>query len=301
MFTTLPSGARRWARGFAHFIGIAAVPGALTRPRCTWSAHPSGRTLVTCSPRPESLTPGLLIGRVRSDAESRYLVTGPAPAGAHARERGRRLGHAVRRARTERGWSRAHLAEQAGVPVGTLARLETEGAAGPSFFAVADLARALQLSLSDLDELCRPAAGLVSVGYEGRDLDGFVRELSDAAVTMVADVRLTPLSRKPGFSKTRLGERLGEAGIDYRHLRPLGNPKENRPPFWQGRIEEGRARFRSLLEAPEAVSALAELAGHAERERVAVLCFERDEHRCHRKVVLDTVRDLARVPVTLLA
>lgn len=227
-------------------------------------------------------------------------MTTTVPAG--ARERARRLGQAIRRARTERGWSRAYMAEMAGVPVSALARLESEGAAGAGFFLVADLARALQLSLSDLDELARPApAGLVSVGYEGRDLDGFVRELSEAEVTMVADVRLTPLSRKPGFSKTRLGERLGQAGIGYRHLRPLGNPKENRPAFWQGRIEEGQARFRSLLASPEAISALAELAGHAERERVAVLCFERDEHRCHRKVVLDTVRDLARVPVTMLS
>jgi hypothetical protein len=29
----------------------------------------------------------------------------------------------------------------------------------------------------------------------------------------VADVRLTPISRKKGFSKTRLGQALAEAGI----------------------------------------------------------------------------------------
>jgi transcriptional regulator with XRE-family HTH domain len=216
------------------------------------------------------------------------------------RARSRRLGQAITQARTARGWSRAQLAEHVGIAPGTLTRLET-GTAHPNFLIVADLARSLELDLADLDALTRVGpAGLVSVGYEGRDLDDFVGELSDAGVTMVADVRLTPLSRKPGFSKTRLGARLGEAGIGYLHLRPLGNPKDNRPPFWEGRVEEGRARFRTLLREPDAVGALSELAGHAEQQKVAVLCFERDEHRCHRKVILDEVRDIARVPVTQL-
>ncbi|MFE5214053.1 MULTISPECIES: DUF488 domain-containing protein [unclassified Streptomyces] len=76
-------------------------------------------------------------------------------------------------------------------------------------------------------------------------------------VRTVADVRLTPLSRKPGFSKTKLTGALAEAGIGYRHLRALGNPKENRPPFWEGRATEGRAVFRSMLNkdpAPQALS-----------------------------------------------
>ena len=217
-----------------------------------------------------------------------------------ARARGRRLGQAIRQARTARGWSRQELAEHSGVALGTLARLET-GTVSPNFLAVADLAHSLELDLAHLDALTRLSpAGLVSIGYEGRDLDGFVEELSEAGVTMVADVRLTPLSRKPGFSKTRLGERLGQAGIDYLHLRSLGNPKENRPAFWEGRVEEGRERFRTLLREPGAASALTELAGHAGRQRVAVLCFERDDHFCHRKVILDEVRDIAPVPLTHL-
>jgi len=143
-------------------------------------------------------------------------------------------------------------------------------------------------------------AGLVSIGYEGRDIDGFVEELTGADVAAVVDVRLTPLSRKPGFSKTKLGARLSEAGIDYRHLRALGNPKENRPAFRDGRVEEGRARFRTLLEEPDAVAALSVLAERASRQRVAVLCFERDEHHCHRKVVLDKVRELSSLPTMMM-
>ncbi|MFE2500029.1 DUF488 family protein [Streptomyces scopuliridis] len=53
-------------------------------------------------------------------------------------------------------------------------------------------------------------------------------------MSLVADVRLTPISRKPGFSKTRLPHALDEAGITYTHLRALGNPKDNRAPSGKG-------------------------------------------------------------------
>lgn len=228
-------------------------------------------------------------------------MTGRPTSNQDERPRGLRLGDAIRQARTARGWSREDLAAKAQIAVRTLTRLEAEGTISPSFFLVADLAHALDLELADLDRLARtPPAGLISIGYEGRDIDSFIRELTGSAVSLVADVRLTPLSRKPGFSKTRLGERLGQAGIDYLHLRSLGNPKDNRPPFREGRIEEGRARFGTLLDEPAATAALSELADSAGRRRVAVLCFERDEHHCHRKVVLDRVRQIRDVPVMQL-
>lgn len=63
----------------------------------------------------------------------------------------------------------------------------------------------------------------------------------------------------------------------------------------------GRARFRSVLRSDEAQSDLDRLAEHATQSRVAVLCFEKDEERCHRKVVLDTVRKRAAVDVRPLA
>ncbi|MEV0301345.1 DUF488 family protein, N3 subclade [Streptomyces prasinus] len=207
----------------------------------------------------------------------------------------------VRTLREERGWTRERLAKEAGVRPNTLARLEGGGAIQPGFFTVGGIADALGVSLDELFRQSEVSPGLWSAGYEGRDIDSFVTSLLDAQIGMVADVRLTPISRKPGFSKTRLGQALGEAGIEYTHLRGLGNPKENRAPFWEGRITEGRARFRTLLRCEAAQSDLDELAGHALQSRVAVLCFEKDEERCHRQVVLQTIRKRTSLAVTPLA
>ncbi|MFI0243153.1 DUF488 family protein [Streptomyces sp. NPDC016845] len=214
----------------------------------------------------------------------------------------RRLAARVRALREARGWTCERLAAEAGIDRATLARLEGGGAIQPGFFTMGAVAEALSVSLDDLLRHARTAeGGLWSAGYEGRDIDSFVASLLTAQISMVADVRLTPISRKPGFSKTRLGHALDEAGIAYTHLRALGNPKDNRAPFWEGRISEGRARFRSLLRTDAARADLDVLAEHAAQARVAVLCFEKDEQRCHRQVVLETLRKRASLPIAPLA
>jgi uncharacterized protein (DUF488 family) len=108
----------------------------------------------------------------------------------------------------------------------------------------------------------------------------------------LVDVRLNPISRKPGLSKTALGQALAEAGIAYEHRRELGNPKTNRAGFAGAATEreQARTRYQELLRRPEACEALDALAQAGDRERVAVLCFEAEEHRCHRDVVLAEAR-----------
>ncbi|TKA08486.1 DUF488 family protein, N3 subclade [Actinacidiphila oryziradicis] len=216
--------------------------------------------------------------------------------------RARVLAQRVRTLREARGWTRAQLAKEAGIHARTLVRVESEGAIQPGFFTIGALAEALDVSLDDLFRQSEPATpGLWSAGYEGRDIDSFVASLLDSQIEVVADVRLTPISRKPGFSKTRLGLALAEVGIEYTHLRGLGNPKDNRAPFWDGRLVAGRARFRSVLRSDEGQSDLDRLAEHARQSRVAVLCFEKDEERCHRQVVLETIHKRTAAPVRPLA
>jgi transcriptional regulator with XRE-family HTH domain len=215
--------------------------------------------------------------------------------------RAQALAHQVRTLRENREWSRERLAKEAGVQVRTLARLESAGATQAGFFTVGAIANALGVTLDEIFRSSVLHPGLWSTGYEGRSIESFISRLLESRIDSVADVRLTPISRKVGFSKTRLGQALAEAGIEYTHLRSLGNPKDNRAPFWEGRVAEGRARFRSRLGSEEAKSALDLLAERAANSRIAVLCFEKDEERCHRKVVLDAVRHRAPVTITPLA
>ena len=76
------------------------------------------------------------------------------------RERGRRLGAALRAARGHR--SMVEISEASGVPVETLRKIETGRIATPAFFTIAALAKALELDLVDLavDDAPRPARPL---------------------------------------------------------------------------------------------------------------------------------------------
>lgn len=124
------------------------------------------------------------------------------------------------------------------------------------------------------------------IGYQGRDPATFVGELAAVGVGVLVDVRLTPISRKRGFSRTALSGLLADAGIGYLHLRELGNPKDNRKAFHTGDLQAGRATYRDLLLTGAAQVALGRVAELATTTVVALLCFEADVEHCHRQVVL---------------
>lgn len=71
------------------------------------------------------------------------------------RERGRRLGAALRAARGAR--SMVDISAESGVPVETLRKIETGRIATPAFFTVAALARVLDLDLTVLADEPRDA------------------------------------------------------------------------------------------------------------------------------------------------
>jgi len=100
---------------------------------------------------------------------------------------------------------------------------------------------------------------LFTIGYEKLLPPELVAELQHAGVERLIDVRFRAQSRRPGMSKTRLGELLGDHGIAYEHRRALGTPPDIRWFFRHGREAEGREAFREHVEAnaPEDLDALA--------------------------------------------
>jgi uncharacterized protein (DUF488 family) len=129
---------------------------------------------------------------------------------------------------------------------------------------------------------------LISIGYEGKTVGDLVRQLLDQDVRVIVDVRLTPLSRKPGLSKTKLAAALRAAGIEYIHHRALGNPKDNRAGFRAGE-PESLARYHEVLDTADASVALDHVCELLDGGVVALLCFEQDHAECHRNVVIDRV------------
>lgn len=137
---------------------------------------------------------------------------------------------------------------------------------------------------------------ITGLGYQGLTIDQYTQQLAEQNIQTVVDVRLTPISRKPGFSKTRLKNHLEKHGINYVHLRELGNPKENRDGFWDALGTESHARcvnrFRDIITSdPKKMRALREVTRLAESGNVVFLCYEEEQMNCHRSVLLEIISE----------
>jgi uncharacterized protein (DUF488 family) len=131
-----------------------------------------------------------------------------------------------------------------------------------------------------------------SLGYEGWKLNSLVENLVQNRVAVLFDVRMTPSSRRPGFSRRSLEEALTAAGITYVHEPALGNPPENRAAFGsEETLDAGRRRMKRRLRNGTA-PALRRLAEMASTSRVAVLCVERSAAYCHRQVITEALVEL---------
>ena len=137
----------------------------------------------------------------------------------------------------------------------------------------------------DSEEAPASRPSITSIGYQLRSADEVFHLLQQHEVSLLVDVRLNPISRKAGFSKNSLAPALRTIGIDYRHERELGNPRENRDPFRRG-LTTAREAYESLLNG-EASGAFDQLLRLALTMRVAVFCYERDHHVCHMSCILD--------------
>jgi len=130
-----------------------------------------------------------------------------------------------------------------------------------------------------------------TIGYERLRPEMLAAELQAAGVERVIDVRERAQSRKPGMSKTRLGQMLGEHQIAYEHRRALGTPPELRHLYRTNKVERAAAAFREHVEgtAREELDALA--AELDDGPRTALLCLEEEPRHCHRRVITDALRD----------
>lgn len=140
-----------------------------------------------------------------------------------------------------------------------------------------------------------------TIGYEGATIEQFVATLKHASVNLLIDVRDIPLSRKKGFSKNQLAETLQSWGIDYVHLRGLGDPKEGREAARAGNYALFEKIFGKHMRSAVAERDLGTASELVQGARACLMCFEADYEKCHRSIVADHLARLTGLTVTPLA
>lgn len=130
-----------------------------------------------------------------------------------------------------------------------------------------------------------------TIGYEGTDIARFIETLQHVGVEVLADVRAVTVSRKLGFSKKGLRERLQAAGIAYEHFGTLGDPKPGREAAREGRMADFQRIYSTHLATEEAQDGLNTLRKVVDTKVTCLMCYERDPKICHRTIVANSLSD----------
>jgi uncharacterized protein (DUF488 family) len=132
---------------------------------------------------------------------------------------------------------------------------------------------------------------IFTIGHSTHDAEAFERLLRGAGVELLVDVRRFPSSRRfPWFNGPELAESLGEAGIEYLHLEPLGGRRDPAPDSANGGWRVGQFRgYADHMGTEEFRAALDRLIDLAGARRAVVMCAEAQWWRCHRRLLSDAL------------
>lgn len=131
---------------------------------------------------------------------------------------------------------------------------------------------------------------LFTVGYEGFDIGSFIAHLKSNNINCLLDVREIPLSRKRGFSKTGLAQRLKQQKIRYVHFKDLGSPKSIREKL---KLTQDYSTFFDKIEKYLASKkeSIETAYDYVINNTSCLMCFERLAATCHRKVVATKIKE----------
>jgi uncharacterized protein (DUF488 family) len=133
---------------------------------------------------------------------------------------------------------------------------------------------------------------LWTVGHSTLSIEDFTARLTSFEITLLADVRSFPGSRRyPHFNTENLSAALANAGIRYEHFRELGGRRRPRPDSlnmtWRNESFRGYADYMETKEFHDGVERLLELAA---KHRVVIMCSEAVWWRCHRSMISDYLK-----------
>ncbi|MFA5903441.1 MAG: DUF488 domain-containing protein [Desulfobacula sp.] len=131
---------------------------------------------------------------------------------------------------------------------------------------------------------------IFTIGYEGSNEKLFLACLKRFKISFLADVREKPISRKKGFSKNAMAEMLNSESIKYKNFKELGTSKEMRDALHESNnYDLFFSTYKKIIRnKEEQIHEILKIIkqGH----NVALLCFEKDAEKCHRKIIAEEIK-----------
>jgi uncharacterized protein (DUF488 family) len=131
-----------------------------------------------------------------------------------------------------------------------------------------------------------------TVGHSTRALAEFLDLLAENDISILADVRSYPGSRKfPHFNREELSVSLPDAEVKYVHLKELGGRRKPRPDshntVWRNASFRAYADYMETGDFRDGINELLEIASS---NRTAIMCSEAVWWRCHRSMISDFLK-----------
>jgi uncharacterized protein (DUF488 family) len=133
---------------------------------------------------------------------------------------------------------------------------------------------------------------IFTIGYEDKSIEDFLARLKKHKITVLVDIREKPISRKKGFSKTKINDHLQSVGIKYIHMGALGSPSKLRD-----KLHRDNNYDYFFKEYKKHLDALSEPVEDLYREIlsknvICLMCMERDPLQCHRLLVAKKIKEI---------
>ena len=133
---------------------------------------------------------------------------------------------------------------------------------------------------------------IYTIGHSTHSIDDFIAMLKSFGVTMLADIRNFPGSKRyPHFNKEALEISLQQQNIGYIHLKELGGRRKpvvgSVNTAWRSEAFRGYADY---METDAFKTAMLGLQNFAIEQPTAYMCAEAVWWRCHRALVSDWLK-----------
>lgn len=133
-----------------------------------------------------------------------------------------------------------------------------------------------------------------TLGHSNRPIERFLDLAQRHGIERIVDVRSVPYSRfNPQFKRAALEASLRSAGIAYEFLGEQLGARPADPALY----EEGRVSYAKLAATPGFQQGLSRVIEQFARERLALMCAERDPLDCHRTILVARELHRAGIPV----
>lgn len=133
-----------------------------------------------------------------------------------------------------------------------------------------------------------------TVGYQGLDIDEFVKKLKNNNIETVIDVRANPVSETPEFSRYVFEDRLFSDGMSYVHFPCLGIPVS-----YKDLLTDLNKLFYVYSESllPSRAREIDQIFAICCASNSVLFCMESDPVECHRHVLANRLARMYGVNV----